>query len=63
MPENFPNGEGKRQKSSGSTESPNEDESKETQPRHIIIKMAKVKDKQRILKAARGKQLTAREFP
>ena len=25
--------------------------------RHIIIKMVKVKDKQRILKAARGKQL------
>ena len=26
-------------------------------PRHIIIKMAKVKDKERILKAAREKQL------
>ena len=26
-------------------------------PRHIIIKMPKVKDKERILKAARGKQL------
>ena len=26
-------------------------------PRHIIIKMPKVKDKERILKAARGKKL------
>ena len=26
-------------------------------PRHIIIKMPKLKDKERILKAARGKQL------
>ena len=25
-------------------------------PRHIIIKMSKVKDKERILKAARGKE-------
>ena len=33
-------------------------------PRHIIIKMLKVKDKERILKAAREKQLvTYREVP
>ena len=30
-------------------------------PRHIIIKMAKVKDKERILKAARKKQSHTRE--
>ena len=29
---------------------------KRTTPRHIIIKMSKVKDKERILKAAREKQ-------
>ena len=33
-------------------------------PRHIIIKMPKVKDKERILKAAREKQLvTYKEVP
>ena len=31
--------------------------------RHIIIKMAKVKDKDRILKAARERQLPARKPP
>ena len=30
---------------------------KRTTPRHIIIKMPKVKDKERILKAARERQL------
>ena len=32
---------------------PNKMDTKRTTPRHIIIKMPKVKDKQRILKAAR----------
>ena len=32
-------------------------DAKRTTPRHIIIKMPKVKDKERILKAAREKQL------
>ena len=33
-------------------------------PRHIIIKLPKIKDKERILKAAREKrQLTTEEFP
>ena len=37
---------------------------KRTTPRHIIIKMPKVKDKERILKAAREKKLLpTREFP
>ena len=35
---------------------PNKLGPKRTTPRHIIIKMPKVKDKERILKAARGKQ-------
>ena len=32
-------------------------DAKRPSPRHIIIKMSKVKDKERILKAAREKQL------
>ena len=36
---------------------------KRTIPRNIIIKMLKVEDKERILKAARGKQLPTKEFP
>ena len=35
---------------------PNKMEAKRTTPRHIIIKMPEVKDKERILKAAREKQ-------
>ena len=35
---------------------PNKMDPKRTTPRHIIIKMPKVKDKERILKAAREKQ-------
>ena len=36
---------------------PNKLDPKRTTPRHIIIKMPKVKDKERILKAAREKQI------
>ena len=35
---------------------PNKLDPKRPAPRHIVIKMAKVKDKERILKAARKKQ-------
>ena len=35
---------------------PNKLDPKRTMPKHIIIKMPKVKDKERILKAAREKQ-------
>ena len=35
---------------------PNEMDPKRTRPRHIIIKMPKVKNKERILKAAREKE-------
>ena len=36
---------------------PNKMDAKRPTPRHIIIKMLKIKDKERILKAARKKQL------
>ena len=36
---------------------PNKVDTKRSTPRHIIIKMPKVKDKERILKAAREKQV------
>ena len=44
---------------------PNKLDPKRTTPRHIIIKMQKVKDKRRILKAARKKsrELPTKEFP
>ena len=43
---------------------PNKMDTKSSTPRHIIIKMPKVKDKERILKAAREKKLvTDREVP
>ena len=43
---------------------PNKMDAKRLTPRHIKIKMLKVKDKERILKAAREKQLvTFRGFP
>ena len=43
---------------------PNKMDAKRPTPRHIIMKMPKVKDKERILKAAREKQLvTYGEFP
>ena len=32
-------------------------------PRHIIITLPKIKDKERILKAARERQLLTKEFP
>ena len=38
---------------------PNKMDRKRYPPRHIIIKMPKVKDKERLLKAAREKQLVA----
>ena len=38
---------------------PNKLDPKKNPPRHIIIKMPKVKDKERILRAAREKQLFA----
>ena len=43
---------------------PNKMDAKRSTPRHIIIKMPKVKDKERILKGSREKNLvTYREVP
>ena len=42
---------------------PNKMDTKRPTPRHIIIKMPKVKDKEGIVKAARGKQLVTGELP
>ena len=43
---------------------PNKLDPKKTTPRHITIKMQKVQDKERLLKAAREKQIvTYKEFP
>ena len=42
---------------------PNKLDPKEATPRHIIIKMPKVKDKERILKAAREKETVTCKSP
>ena len=42
---------------------PNNMDAKISTLRHIIIKMPKVKDKERILKVARGKRLSTWELP
>ena len=42
---------------------PNKLDPKRAAPRHNIIKMLKVKDKERILKAAKERQLPTREHP
>ena len=65
MKEELPSfGEGNRHASPGSTRVPNKMDAKRPTPRHTIIKMPKVKDKERILKAAREMQLvTCRGVP
>ena len=61
MTENFPNLiREKNHTSPGSTEGHSQKESKQAHcktPRHIIIKLAKFKDKERIIKVARENQL------
>ena len=57
MAENFPNLKKETNIQIQETQrAPNKLNSKRPTPRHIIIKMAKVKDKERILKAAKEKQ-------
>ena len=51
-------GKGNRHTSPGSTESPQQVEPKRNTLTHIINKMPKVKDKERILNAAREKQVS-----
>ena len=56
MAENFPNRRHTAIKIQEAQRAPNKLNPNRPTPRHIIIKMAKVKDKERILKAAREKQ-------
>ena len=66
MKENFPNlvKEIDFQEAQEAQRIPNKLDPKRNTPRHIIIKMPNVKDKERILKAAREKQrVTYKEFP
>ena len=42
---------------------PNKMDAKRPTPRHIIIKMLKVKDKERILKSSRRKEITYKGVP
>ena len=64
MTENFPNWMKEIDTQVQETQRvPNKMEAKRSTTRHIIIKMPKVKDKDRILKAAREKQLPTRELP
>ena len=53
--ENFPNLMREKVAPMQETQSPNQEDPKRPTARHIIIKMAKFQDKERILKAAREK--------
>ena len=58
MKENFPNlVKETGMQVQGTQRVPHKTDAKRPTPRHIIIKMPKVKDKERILKVAREKQL------
>ena len=56
MTETFPHLQRGKAMKVQEAQSPNQDEPKEATPRHIIIKMPRFKDKERILKAAKEKQ-------
>ena len=63
MTENFPNlANDKVTQVQEAERAPVKMNPKRPTPRHIIIKMAKFKDKERILKAAREKQVPTREL-
>ena len=64
MKEHFPNLVKELGMSPGGSEVTNKMDAKRPMPRHIIIKMLKVNDKERLLKAARENQLVIyREIP
>ena len=66
MKENFPNlvKEIDFQEVQEAQRAPKKLDARRNTPRHIIIKLPKIKDKQRILKAAREKKrVTYKEFP
>ena len=50
------NGEGNSHPSPRNPESPKQDKPRRNTPRHILIKLTKIKHKEQILKAAREKQ-------
>ena len=57
MKENFPNLVGEIDMQVQEAQSPKQMDEKRPTPRHTIIKMPKIRDKERILKGAREKQL------
>ena len=57
MKETFPNLVKEIDRQDQEAQSPNKMDAKRITPRHIIIKMPKVKDKERVLRAAREKKL------
>ncbi|KAI5945143.1 LINE-1 retrotransposable element ORF2 protein [Manis javanica] len=62
--ENFPKlGEEIIEQTTEIHRTPNRKDARRTTPRHIIIKMAKIKDKERVLKAAREKKVTYKGKP
>ena len=62
--ENFPNLGKETDIQVQESQCPKQDQPKRKMPGHIVIKMAKIKDKERILKAAREKQqVTYKELP
>ena len=64
MKENFPNLAKEIQEVQEAQRVPKRLDPKRNTPRHIIIKLPKIKDKERILKAAREKEtVTYKEFP
>ena len=63
MIENFPNLAKETDIRDQKAQSLKQDESKRPTQRHIVIKMPKFKNKERILKAAREKLLPIKELP
>ena len=66
MKENFPNlaNEIDFQEVQEAQRVPKKLDPKRNTPRHIIIKLPKIKEKERVLKATRGKErITYKEFP
>ena len=64
MKENFPNLGKERDRQVEETQRvPKKLDPRKCTPRHIIITLPKIKDKERILKAAREKELPTKECP
>ena len=65
MKENFPNlaKETDFQEVQEAQRVPKKLDPRRNTPRYIIIKLSKIKDNERILKAARGKELPIKECP